>query len=242
MYISIVARVIAVALVCALAPQLGLADTVYTYNFNNLTGGTTDPFVELNGQDGWVSTTGMKARGTTGVDVWAGTRAYGTGARTATAYRNSSGNASWPFKNSVTSFSLVWYAVTGASRISRVGLSNASGVPFFVVGGDLTNWKFTSYANTITTSGTIPSGYNYYDCRIDVDLVAGTASFSKRTHLSGSFAAVSGMQNMLMELPVGFAAGDLKSLFLRSLDQGSIDDIVITYVVASPAGTVITIR
>lgn len=242
MNISIVARVIAVTLVCALAPQLGLADTVYTYNFNNLNG--ADAYIH--GQDGWVGnpTTGMRAR-TTGVDVRAATMSTGTGAGPATAYRNSSADAAWPFKNMVTTFRLEWYATLGNNtRFSEVGLCNASGVPFFVAGGSNLTWRFISYANTITTSATIPNtpSYQFYDCRIDVDLVAGTASFSKRTHLTGSFAAVAGMQNINMQLPVGFVPADLKGLFLRSRDQGAIDDIYIEYVVESPAGTVITIR
>jgi adhesin/invasin len=215
---------------------------VFTYNFNKLIGGDA----ALGGQDGWVDapTTNMKARGTTGTNVYAGTLGSGTGSGTATAYRNCSGAAAWPFVNSVKAFTVEWYSVAGLTtlgRISQLGLANAGGVPFFVIGGNRASWRFSSAVTNDTTGGVIGDGYQHFDCRLRVDLTAGTASFSMAPHLSGTWSEVTGMQNMALELPAGFVPSDMKSIFLRSYDQGSIDDIVITNIPTVPKGTLILI-
>ncbi len=220
----------------------------FTYDFDHLTGG--DAF--LAGQDGWVGTqtllSGMRARGTTGGNVSAGTWSSSTGADIATAYRACSGDAAWPLVKGVKAFSVAWYSVAGSSRISQLGLGDASGAPFIVIGSSLASWRFTSDANNDTTNGIIGGGYLYFDCLLTVDLVAGTASFFIDQYSgnplvpSGTWTAVAGMQAMALELPSGFAPTDFKTLFLRSRDQGSIDDIVITNIPVPPSGMTIIIR
>lgn len=213
---------------------------MFTYNFNALTGGDA----ALNGQDGWVDfpVTGMKARGTTGENIHACTLGTGTGAGTATAYRNCGGAAAWPIDNSVKAFTITWYSIAGSSRISQLGLGNASGAPFIVVGGSYGIWRFTSAASHDTTGGFIDGGYQYFDCRLEVDLVAETASLLVDHNSSGTWSEVAGMQDMDLELPPGFVPSDMKSLFLRSRDQGGIDDIVIDDVPASPVATLVIVR
>ncbi len=212
----------------------------FTYDFDRLTGG--DAY--LAGQDGWVGSqtvsSSIRARGTT--DIRAATMGTGTGAGTATAYRDCTGDAAWPFDNSVKAFTMEWYSIAGSSRISQVGLGDVGGTTFLEIGGSLTSWRFTSADGNSTTAGSIPGGYNNYDCLLEVDLVAGTASFSIDQNSSGTWTPVAGMQDMDLELPPGFVASDVKTLFLRSRDQGSIDDIVITNIPVPPAGTVILLR
>ena len=208
----------------------------YIYDFSGVTGGN----INLVGQDGWTNAPGfvnwLMARGTTGVDVHASSMSIGTPSGTGAGYRISNGDAAWPFTGSVDSFSLIFETTNGSSRIARTGLGNASGVPFFVIGGNLASWSFTPASGTAITGGTIGSGYQNFDAKLDVNLVAGTASFSVGTQNTGVFSPVTGMQNMSLNLPNGFVASDFKSLYVTIRDQGQIDDITIAAVaVPEPA-------
>jgi len=228
---------VAFAAVLVLATSL-VSRADYIYDFSGVTGGTGEgsPLV---GQNGWTLASGnatwLRARGTT--NVYASISGTGTGAQTGAAYRISNTDAGWPFTDGITSFSLIFDGTVGNnSRIARTGLGNSSGTPFFIIGGTQANWQFTPFTGTSVTGGTIAAtpSYQDFDGKLDVNLAAGTASFSTGARNSGVFTPVTGMQNMSLGLPGGFVSSDFKSLYLTIRDQGAIDDITVAAVTVVP--------
>lgn len=231
---------VAFAAVLVLATSL-VSRADYIYNFSGVTGGD----IPLVGQNGWTLASGtatwLRARNAS-TNVFASSASTGTGAGTGAAYRISNTDAGWPFTDGITSFSLIFDGTVGNnSRIAQTGLGNSSGTPFFIIGGTQANWQFTPFTGTSVTGGTIAAlpSYQDFDGKLDVNLAAGTASFSTGARNSGVFTPVTGMQNMSLGLPGGFVSSDFKSLYLTIRDQGAIDDITVAAVVPEPATMVL---